>query len=251
MKRTNFARYVATAALCVPITFTGCGGGADSNAPTAAANTNSQATAQAAAESPKLIDGKDADCAQSVAIFLDSLRRGDERAANAVITAKAREELAKCAFGLQPLGSPEGQFQIGRVYYPYPENADVALVECTWIDPPQPGETPTPMDIVCEVHKETDGWHISGMGVTEAGADGAVLLDFEDAVSLQATLTGTPPAAVAADQAPNQASNMAAQPTGNLPALPSFPAPSDSNFQDMRPSDQIALPPLNNAPINR
>lgn len=249
MKQTNFARYLAAATLLVPFTLTGCGGG--SGTESTAQNSPTPVSSEAAAQTTQLVDGKDADCAQSVAIFLDSLRRGDERAANAVITSKAREELAKCAFGLQPLGSPEGQFKIGRVYFPYADNSDVALVECTWIDPPQPGQEPTPMDIVCEVHREADGWHISGMGVTEAGTDAAVLLDFEDAVSLQATLTGTAPSGTSGPQTPpGQASSMAAQPNHNLPALPSFPSiPQDASGQGV--PQQIALPPLNNAPINR
>jgi hypothetical protein len=242
MKRNKFARYVAATTLLLPFAFTGCGG-ADSTAqnPTASADTPNQA------QTSTTEDARGTDCAQSVAIFLDSLRRGDERAANAVITSKAREELAKCAFGLQPLGSPEGKFEIGRVYFPYQDNADVALVECTWVDPPQQGETPTPMDIVCEVHKENDGWHISGMGVTESGGEEAILLDFEDAVSLQATLTGTTPNASPA----SQATSMAAQSTNGLPELPSFPAPQDTSYENAGPSQQIALPPLNNAPINR
>ena len=255
MKRHSLVNYCLAATLLIPAALVGCGGGAESTAQTAV-NSSSDAGTPSTAQAAKatVIDGKGTDCAQTVAIFLDSLRRGDERAANAVLTAKAQEELAKCAYALQPLGTPEGKFQIGRVGFPYPEK-NVALVECLWSEPVAAGEAPLSMEIVCEVHQESDGWRISGMGITLAGTEDAVVLDFEDAKSLAETLAsatddeGTTPAV---ETPSTQSTSQVAQPGSNLPALPAIPGiPGDSPNLQQQPAQQIALPPLNDAPIIR
>ena len=238
----------------------GCGQSsapAPSTAQSEAAVATAATVATPAASSVTLVpEGAETAPAQTVALFLDSLRKGDERAANSVLTTLARQELAKSTYQIQPLGTPAGQYKIGRVGFPYPEK-NVALVECTWTEPPVEGNVQEVMDIVCEVHQEADGWRISGIGVTIPGSEQALVLDFEDAASLQATidaatgqtsstnLPAAPPTQMAVGQAvpgglpPFPAGGASALPTGASggAGLPSYP--------------QIALPPLNNAPINR
>jgi hypothetical protein len=256
--------FIALAALSLTITL-GCG---SKSPPTpATAQTDSDSAAPAAgggssAESQVTLvkEGAETAPAQTVAIFLDSLRKGDERAANGVLTALARQELAKTAYQIQPLGTPAGQYKIGRVGFPYAEKT-VALVECTWVEPPVEGNAQEVMDIVCEVHQETDGWRISGIGVTIPGSDQALVLDFEDAASLQATIdaatgqtspSATTPAGtqIATGQAatgPQSApAGLPAFPTG--PALPSAGTATGTALPNV---PQMAMPPLNNAPLNR
>jgi hypothetical protein len=254
MKRSYAFRCLTIAALSLPLTV-GCGGGSTSttadNTPAAggAKTSGSESTATATAgtttSQPKVVDGAGTEPAQAVAIFLDSLRRGDETAANAVLTTKSREEIAKTNRVLQPLGTPEGQFKIGRLSFPYSDVSDVALVECVWTEPAQAGEPEISIDIVCEVHKESEGWRISGMVVSMTGTDESVVLDFEDANSLEATIeaaTSAPPAQSTAN------SNAASQTNyGNLPELPSFPQGASGSAG----VDQIALPPQNDSPIRR
>lgn len=195
--KTGWRFVVPFAALSMAVPWlTGCGG--SETAPTASTEGNAAQVAEPSAplvtpptvnQATVVENGVETDAAKCVAVFLDSLRRGDERAANGVLTPKAQEEMAKTSYAIQPLGTPEGKYTIGRVGFPYPEK-DVALVECTWTEPAAPGEQVTPLEIVCEVHKETVGWRISGMGVTMQGTDEALVLDFEDAASIEATISG-------------------------------------------------------------
>lgn len=202
----------------------GCGDSAKSTAPTA----QQSAPAAARAENSVTVvsEGADTAPAETVAIFLDSLRKGDERAANGVLTSLARQELAKTDYSIQPLGTPAGQYKIGRVGFPYAEK-DIALVECTWTEPATENSPAEVMDIVCEVHRDTEGWRIAGIGVTIPGTEQALVLDFENAAALQSTIdavtgqtTVSSTGKIAADQ-PSQSSS-------SLPALPTFPDASPS-----------------------
>ena len=263
MQRSNFANSVLTlAALSLPFAV-GCGG--SSSTPATAQNGAAQ---NGAAQTPTtsvgvpttlINDGARTAPAQPVAIFLDALRKGDERAANGVLTNLARQELPKTTWQIQPLGSPAGQYKIGRVSFPYADDTKVALVECTWTEPPVEGNTQEVMDIVCEVKQEAEGWRISGIAQNIPGTEQAMLLDFEDAVSLQATIdeatgqtspTAQPPAGtqVATGQQAGQQAGLPAFPTG--PALPTSGAAANQG-QTLPSYPQIALPPLDNAPINR
>jgi hypothetical protein len=256
--------FITFAALSLSMTV-GCG--SKSPPAPATAQTGSATTASAAGGNPSadsqvtlVNEGVETAPAQTVAIFLDSLRKGDERAANGVLTTLARQELAKTAYQIQPLGTPAGQYKIGRVGFPYAEK-NVALVECTWVEPPVEGNAQEVMDIVCEVHQETDGWRISGIGVTIPGSDQALVLDFEDAASLQATIdaatgqtspTTTPPAGtqIATGQAVTGAQSAPAglPPFPSGPALPTAGAATGTAMPNV---PQMAMPPLNNAPLNR
>ncbi|MDX1929323.1 MAG: hypothetical protein SFV81_22540 [Pirellulaceae bacterium] len=214
-------------------------------------------TSTAAPTQPVVVNGVGTEPAQTVAVFLDSLRRGDEAAANGVLTNLAREQVQKTNFQIQPPGNPDGKYEIGRVGYPYPEKT-VALVECQWTEPTQPGQPPEVIEIVCEVHQEPEGWRISGLGFKVAGSEETLVLDFENASSLQATLEGatsTPvqPTQTAQNVAPTQLAPGQVAPgqlaPQQLPALPTGPgAPQGQATQ--QPA-QLAFPPLNNAPVNR
>ena len=145
-----------------------------------------------------------------VAVFLDSLRRGDENAANGVLTAQAQSELAKTDYVIQPLGTPEGNYKIGRVGFVDGDDS-IGLVECVWTEPsPEAGQPPIELEIVCEVRKEAKGWRISGLAVKMTGTEEMLVLDFEDAASLQQALeeAGGKPAD------PNQTPNVAAVSSG-------------------------------------
>ena len=212
-----------------------------------------------------MIDGVGTEPAQAVAVFLDSLRRGDETAANGVLTTHAREELQKTAYQIQPLGTPDGKYEIGRVLFPY-EEKNVAVVECQWTEPPMDNQPGLVMEIVCEVHLETEGWRISGLGVKMAGTEDILVLDFEDAAALQETLDGTASTSKTASANAQPTTNQQpqnvpaqltsqtqfnAQPqfgtTNELRAPSQFPAPT----QDPNTPAQLAFPPLNNAPVQR
>ena len=271
--KTGWRILLPLAAFSMAMPFlTGCGGGGGEAAPpTASAGSESEANAPTGPlvtpptvnQATVVENGVETDAAKCVAVFLDSLRRGDEKAANGVLTPKAQEELAKTSYVIMPLGTPEGQYSIGRVGFPYPEK-DVALVECTWTEPAAPGQQSTPLEIVCEVHQETVGWRIAGMGVTMEGSDEALVLDFEDAASIESTITGatTPAGQQAAPAAGEQVAGnvpanlpqqqVAAQQLpqqGQMPNMPSLqyePPQSQGQFPQF-PNQQVAggqqLPP--------
>ncbi len=210
----------------------GCGGGSDNK--TVQNNTGTTKATAATPLKPLVVDGVGTEPAQAVAVFLDSLRRGDENAANGVLTSRAREELQKTAYQIQPLGTPDGKYEIGRVGFPYEEKT-VALVECQWTEPAVDGQQPLVMEIICEVHQETEGWRISGLGVKMVGTEDTLVLDFEDAAGLQETLEGTAKPAQTVNAAVQNTATTQVNTAAQLPVEPT----------------QLAFPPINNAPLQR
>jgi len=78
-----------------------------------------------------------------VALFFDSMRRGDEVQTSALLTAKAREELAKSDLVIQPPGSPTATYQVGRVSF-LDEEKDAAYVESILNEPTGEGAATKP-----------------------------------------------------------------------------------------------------------
>ena len=256
----------------------GCGGkdtSTTAEAPSGAATPTTTAAAPAAVVS----NGASTEPGEIVALFLDSLRRGDEKSANGVLTAQAQASLLKTDFTIDPLGTPDGKYTIGRVGF-VDGDATTGLVECVWVEPnPEAGKPPVEMEIVCEVHKEPQGWRISGMAVKMSGTEDTFVLDFEDPQSLQAALGGgaqnQAATNVAQTPAPGQlggtvnsdlgvAGNVAmpgqpnAQPVGQPVAMPGQPTyPQQQGVQPpqfpaaggQQAPTQIAFPP--NPNVNR
>ncbi|MFK7736537.1 MAG: hypothetical protein AB8B50_10930 [Pirellulaceae bacterium] len=224
--------------------FTGCGG-----SPTSTSSNSSQEPSQTAgatgdanttdaqqnAEITIVENGGGTEPAQCVAIFLDSLRSGNENAINDILTDQAKAGIAQTSWQMQPLGTPDGRYEIGRVAS-Y-EDKTVALVECTWLEPPATDGTQLSLEIVCEVHQEPAGWRISGIALTEAGQESTLVLDFEDAAGLQATIdaaTGrTTPASGSRLQASQ--SSVPAQTVSGGQA----PATQLPNYQQQVPNQQM------------
>lgn len=221
------------------LTVVGCGT-SDSNSTASGQPENGAAMKNNVAQGnggvqPIVTSGAGTEPGEVVALFLDSLRRGDENAANGVLTAQAQAELAKTEFVIQPLGTPEGTYKIGRVGF-VDGDTNAGLVECVWTEPnPDKTQMPIELDIVCEVHKEEQGWRISGLAVKMAGTEETLVLDFENATSLQQALqqAGNKPAT------PAQTASFTAQPQLGQPQLgqPQF----DPNAAQSNPP-QLALP---------
>lgn len=237
--------------------FVGCGGGKESTPPVASSSpeatepaatppATNAAPADATSSMTVVAEGEKTEPAQSAAIFLDSLRSGDEAAANGQLTARAREELQKTSFQMRPLGTPEGKFKIGRVVFPYAEKT-ASLVECIWTEPAVGQEPGVNMEIVCEVHKEGKDWRIAAMTVSTPGTDDALTLDFENAGALQAALDG----AIGGEPATAQDTSSTGIPAqtvsgaNQLPAATAPPTGAGSMPQHQVPPAGSAAPPAN------
>jgi hypothetical protein len=150
-------------------------------------NAEQNPTGTADSFQPKLVESTDSPQQQTVAVFLDSLRRGDETTANSMLTTLARAEVQKTEYAIQPLGTPEGEFKIGRLAIS-DQDQTVALVESQWREPATKTDPELTMDIVCEVHQEGTVWRIAGMAVIVAGENEPLVIDFEDGQRLQQQL---------------------------------------------------------------
>jgi hypothetical protein len=234
MQNNRFALTVLTALSLVCSSIIGCGG-----APSPSADTGTGSESRSPQNTSSMNQGNNQDRTaapkQTVAVFLDSLRRGDETTANSMLTTKARLELEKTAWVMQPLGTPDGQYSIGRVEFPYPDQA-LALVECRWIEPANSNEPELIMDVVCETYLEPEGWRIAGLAVTVADEQEPLVIDFEDGIRLQQMLDMANGPATATD------SNQMAQPTPSIDqrageSFPAFPELPSGNVE------QLATPP--------
>lgn len=205
----------------------GCSDSSSQTADKPAASTSASAQSEAGYQ-PLISQEQNSPEQQTVAVFLDCLRRGDEATANSMLTTKAREELKKTSYAVQPLGTPEGRFKIGRLGYPYPDKS-VALVECQWNEPATTTDPAMVMDIVCEVYKEAEGWRIAGMAITMQGTEDTLVIDFEDGAALQRMLD------IANGQAPSQ-------PTQQNPAGQFQPPSGPINQSSGQPAGQLAQP---------
>jgi hypothetical protein len=119
----------------------GCGGNSAPESGTKSAATESSA----AVGEPKVVEPSQAGAAPAVAgnvmppnevvaLFFDSMRRGDEVQTAGLLTTKAREELAKYELVVQPPGSPTATYQVGRVSF-LDEEKDSAYVESILNEP--------------------------------------------------------------------------------------------------------------------
>ncbi len=105
--------------------------------------------------------------AEVVAQFLDSVRRGDESTVASLLTTEAIAELNKLNIEIDPPGSPEAAFEIGKTEYT-DEEKDAAYVELAWIEPVEGSAEKKRNEALFVVRKDQVGWRIAGM-VIDAG----------------------------------------------------------------------------------
>lgn len=146
----------------------GCGGKGDPNGDskaTIAARSTSSATA--------LVPPN-----EIVAMFSDSIRRGDKETTIKLITIAAREEIQRRGITIDPPGSPEASYKIGEVKF-IDSDRDAAYVESVWIEPGVNGQPNQETEVVWAVNKEPEGWRISGLAIDMGPNVEPTLVDFE------------------------------------------------------------------------
>jgi len=165
---------VAISAILMPI---GCGGNGDQGAATTASNAGSNASGKTIAAN----SGTQAIIPPSeiVAMFADSIRRGDRETVNKLITDASRIEIQKQGIDLDPPGSPDASYKIGEFRYSDDEK-DSGFVESLWIEPAQDGNPPQSTEVVWGVRLENGGWRVCGLAIDMGKDQPAALVNFED-----------------------------------------------------------------------
>ncbi len=74
-----------------------------------------------------------------VAMFSDSIRRGDKETTIKLITMAARQEIQRRGLTIDPPGSPQSSYKIGEVRF-MDQDRDAAYVESLWIEPGENGQ---------------------------------------------------------------------------------------------------------------
>jgi len=114
--------------------------------------------------------------AAAVSVFLDALRRGDDKKILDMYTVRAREQASQLNEHFAPRGSDTAQFQVGQVeHLPH----GVARVASTWTDLDQDGQRHT-LEFFWRLRREPDGWRVAGMEATPFPGELPLLLDFEN-----------------------------------------------------------------------
>ena len=162
----------------------GCGSSADSTASKAAKPSPADAVA---ADAPADIAPGAEPPTEIVSRFLDSVRRGGAQAeAGRLMTEKAQAECRRTGLVVQPIGSPDAQFEVTRGEQ-VPGEQDAALVHSLWTEPDGAGNRVT-YQVVWALRRESVGWRISGLAMElQEGAE-PLVVDFESGASLAAMM---------------------------------------------------------------
>ncbi len=113
--------------------------------------------------------------------FLDALKNGDQKVVEGLMTTRAREEMPKHNLIVQPIGTPDAKFEVGRAEF-HEKNDDLAYVSTVWKEPNETGALES-FEVVWVMRKEAAGWRIAGMAM-EGFDQQAVLFNFEDPVDM-------------------------------------------------------------------
>jgi hypothetical protein len=140
----------------------GCGGSDESPPP--AANPSQPDTTAAA------------DPVESVKIFLEAVRRGDDATAAAMFTQLAREKASEMNIEVAPKGSDTAQFEVFEAEH---VDDELAKVPSTWSDYDAEGQLRTDK-MAWMLRREPEGWRVAGMAATVFEGEPPLLLDFEN-----------------------------------------------------------------------
>jgi len=173
-------RYLTLVLLAIAIGFAGCsskkavdsaGTGASVNTATAQrgsgqANVAPQPLAVPASASPD----------QVVAAFLNALRSGDSATTESLLTAKARQELAKHSLSVDVQSAPNAGYQVRPAEILADQSG--AHVKSIWTEKFADGDEI--YEIVWALRRQQDGWRLAGMAMELIPGQPMQYLNFED-----------------------------------------------------------------------
>lgn len=113
---------------------------------------------------------------ESVQLFLQAVKDGDDKTAETMLTPLAREKTAEFDIAVAPPGSQTATFKVLDLEL---IGDDAAHVASQWTDYDQDGQPHTD-DLVWMVRLEPEGWRIAGMAARLFPEEPPLFLNFED-----------------------------------------------------------------------
>ena len=114
----------------------------------------------------------------TVAAFLEAIKRGDDPAAQAMLTKVARAKTQELGISVAPPVTSTATYSI-RECELIPGNGDLVHVGTTWTDTDPDGFTTTE-NVVWAVRLDPEGWRVAGMATKIFDDLPPLLLNFED-----------------------------------------------------------------------
>jgi hypothetical protein len=141
---------------------------------------------------------------QVVQVFLNALRTGDSPTTESLLTAKAREELAKHSLSVDVQSAPNSTYQV-RPAASVPGDPQGAHVSSVWTEKFDDGEET--YEIVWALRRQNEGWRVAGMMMQLLPGQDVQFLNFENPEDMlkkkdEALATLQQPAAETAQQPP-------------------------------------------------
>jgi hypothetical protein len=171
---------------------------------------------------------------QVVSAFLNGMRTGNAQVITGLLSTRAREEIAKLGLNIDPIGSPQAQFEIEGAELVKPDDPNLVVVSSKWLEPRGTGQEADEYEVVWVLIKETAGWRICEMAVdTHQEGEEIQVVNFENLKDLkdpvEAPRTAALPSAGvpvnnSAVAPPNNASFGSATRPGPNPSVPALPA---------------------------
>jgi hypothetical protein len=120
----------------------------------------------------------DAPPEQVVMVFLNALRGGDSPTTASLLTAKAREELARHELSVDVQSAPGASYQVHPAQL-VGGDPNGAHVKCNWTEKYEDGSA-EPYEIVWVLRRQQEGWRLAGMAMQLLPGEDPQYLNFED-----------------------------------------------------------------------
>jgi hypothetical protein len=165
----------------------GCSKGGSTGAPPPAASTVAASQSPAASApagqgvvakpTPAVVLPRETPPEQVVATFLQALRSGDSGTTEALLTTKAREELARHQMSVDVQSAPNASYQVHAAQL-LPDHPDNAHVSSVWTEKFEDGEET--YEIIWALRRQPEGWRVAGMAMQLVPDQPPQFLNFED-----------------------------------------------------------------------
>jgi hypothetical protein len=137
-------------------------------------------------------------------VFLSSLRSGDSATTESLLTAKARQELAKHSLSVDVQSAPNAVYQVRPAQF-LVNDPSGAHVSSVWTEKFEGAEET--YEIVWALRHQPEGWRLAGMAMELIPGQQMQFLNFEDPEDMirkkdEAIAAMQPPAAETAQQPP-------------------------------------------------